>query len=218
LVLPAGALMFATVAWVLLDPARLAQLMSEEGAVEQLNGLLWFAAALAFALFARPDDLLSTRVSMVIMLVAFGARELDLHKTLTGKSVLKVSFYLERFPLHHKLVALVVLAVIFGALVLLFKRYARQVWSGFRAGDVVCTTVVIFVVIMAATKVLDRAINVLLADFAVVTPASLGALIGSIEESLEAALPLIASLGLAQHLGRQPQPSLLSAGTADLTS
>lgn len=202
-VLPIAAIVFAVCAWALLDRAPLHHLMNEEGPVEQLSWMFWFAAALAFAVLARPEDVLSTRVCLVVMLLAFGARELDLHKTLTGKSVLKVSFYFDKFPLHQKLVALAIVTIVVAALWVLLKRYARRVWRGCREGDTVCTTVLIFVVTLVVSKVLDRAINVLLVDYGVVTPKLTGALIGSLEETLELALPLIAGFGLAQHLLRR---------------
>ncbi len=140
------------------------------------------------------------RWALVVLMAAFGAREMDLHKAWTEKSVLKVSFYLENHPLHQKLVALAVLAAVIIGLGLLVRRHARSVWRGFRAGDTVCTTMLIFIVTMVVSKILDRSVNVLLVDYGIVTPAVTNALVGAIEEIVELSLPLIAGVGLAQHL------------------
>ncbi len=198
-----AALFFAGFVWALLDTTQRQYLMSEGGAIEQASWMLWLVMAFAFALLAKPGDRMSTRVALVVMMAAFAAREADLHKEITGKSVLKLSFYFQEFPLHQKLIAGVVVVAVLAAVGLLIKRYGHQVWRGARSGDIVCTTVLIFLISMVISKVLDRSVNVLLEDYGIAMPTRIGQLIGTTEESVEAVLPLVAAIGLLQHLGRR---------------
>ena len=197
------ALFFAGCVWAMLDATQRQHLMSERGPIEQASWMLWLVMAFAFALFAKPGDRVSTRVALVVMMAAFSAREADLHKEVTGKSVLKLSFYLQDFPLHQKLIAGVVVVAVLVAAGLLIKRYGKQIWRGARSGDVVCTTVLIFLFSMVISKVLDRSVNVLLEDYGIALPTQIGQLIGTTEESVEAVLPLVAAIGLLQHLRRR---------------
>lgn len=197
------ALFFSVCVWALLDATQRQHLMSEGGPIEQASWMLWLVMAFAFALLATPGDRVSTRVALVVMMVAFAAREADLHKEITGKSVLKLSFYFQEFPLHQKLIAAVAVVAVLAAAGLLIKRYGKQVWRGARSGDIVCTTVLIFLGSMVVSKVLDRSVNVLADDYGIALPAALGQLIGTTEETMEAMLPLVAAIGLLQHRRRR---------------
>lgn len=198
-----AALLFSGCVWTMLNATELHHLMHERGPVEQASWRLWLLMALAFAVLARPDDRAGTRVALAVMMAAFFAREEDFHKEFTGTSVLKVSFYFDAFALHQKLIAGLALVVVFAALAVLVKRHGKQVWRGIRRGDAVCTTVLIFVVSMVISKLLDRSMSVLEVDYGIVTPQRIGQLVGTIEESIEAVLPVIAGLGLMQHLRRR---------------
>lgn len=198
-----AALFFSVGVWALLDATQRQHLMSEGGPIEQASWLLWLVMALAFALLAKPGDRVSTRLALVVMMVAFAAREADLHKEITGKSVLKLSFYFQAFPLHQKLIAAVAVVAVLAAAGLLIKRYGTKVWQGARGGDIVCTTVLIFLFSMVVSKILDRSVNVLLEDYGIAMPTRIGQLIGTTEETMEAMLPLVAAIGLLQHRRRR---------------
>ena len=160
--------------------------------------------AAVFAFGTRLGGSAKTRAALVVMMLAFGAREMDLHKYWAGKNVLKVSFYLGSAPAHQKVVALALLAAIALALVTLLRHHGVEVWRGFRVGHPVFTMVVIFVVTMVITKILDRSVNTLAEDFGVLTPPSIGVLVGALEEIMELTPPMIAAIGWWQVSRSQP--------------
>lgn len=187
--------MFAVLLWVSLPGAEVGRLTTESGPVERATQWLYFVMAAVFAFGARLGGSAKTRAALVVMMLAFGAREMDLHKHWTGQSVLKLSFYLGSAPAHQKVVALALLAAIALALVTLLRRHGVEVWRGLRVGRPVSTTVVIFVVTMVITKILDRSVNTLAEDFGVLTPPSIGVLVGALEEIMELTPPMIAAIG-----------------------
>jgi hypothetical protein len=187
--------MFAVLLWVSLPSADIARLTSEGGPVERTSQWLYFVMAAVFAFGARLGASAKTRAALVVLMLAFGAREMDLHRYWTGKSVLKVSFYLGSAPAHQKVVALALLAAVALALVTLLRRHGVEVWRGLRLGRPVSTTVVIFVVTMVITKILDRSVNTLAEDFGVLTPPSIRMLVSALEEIMELSPPMVAAIG-----------------------
>lgn len=201
---PIIAAMCALLLWVSLPGAEVGRLTTEGGPVERTTVWLYFVMAAVFAFGARLVGRAKTRAALVVMMLAFGAREMDLHKYWTGKSVLKLSFYLGSAPAHQKVVALALVAAIALALVTLLQRHGVEVWRGFRVGRPVSTTVVIFVVTMVITKIFDRSMNVLAEDFGVLTPPSIGVLVGALEEIMELTPPMIAAIGWWQVSSARP--------------
>jgi hypothetical protein len=189
--------MFAVLLWASLPSADIARLTSEGGPVERTSQWLYFVMAAVFAFGARLGASAKTRAALVVLMLAFGAREMDLHKYWAGKSVLKLSFYLGSAPAHQKVVALALLAAIALALVTLLRRHGVEVWRGLRVGRPVSTTVVI-------TKILDRSVNTLAEDFGVLTPPSIGVLVGALEEIMELTPPMIAAIGWWQVSRSRP--------------
>lgn len=196
--------MFAVLLWVSLPSADIARLTSEGGPVERTSQWLYFVMAAVFAFGARLSASAKTRAALVVLMLAFGAREMDLHRYWTGKSVLKVSFYLGSAPAHQKVVALALLAAVALALVTLLRRHGVEVWRGFRVGRPVSTTVVIFIVTMVITKILDRSVNTLAEDFGVLTPPSIRMLVSTLEEIMELSPPMVAAIGWWQASRSRP--------------
>lgn len=186
---------FAVFLCMSLPGAELARLTTEGGPVELTTQWLYFVMAAVFAFGARLGSSIKTRAALVVMMLAFGAREMDLHRYWAGKSVLKVSFYLGDGPAHQKVVALALLATVALALVTLLRRHGVEVWRGFRVGHPVSTTVVIFVVTMVIAKILDRSVNTLAEDFGVLTPPSIRVLVSTLEEIMELSPPVVAAIG-----------------------
>jgi hypothetical protein len=139
LALPLGAALAALLLWLLLPTDEVRRLTAEGGPVERPTEWLWFAMAALFAAAASTRLDAASRAALVVMMLAFGAREMDLHKAYTGKSVLKVSFYLGEAPWRHKLIAIVVISLVAAALLVLLLRHARGVWQRFRHGDAAAT-------------------------------------------------------------------------------
>lgn len=196
---PVLTLMFAVALWLALEPATLKQLTTEGGFVERPTELLYFALAAMMWWWRRPDDDLLGWAALCVVFIAFGAREMDLHRAWTGGSMLKVSFYLREAPLLQKLISGAIVLVVAAAAMLLIRRHALGVWQALRRRETLATTVAVFFVTMVVSKVFDRSINILIEDFGVVTPVSIGVLVGAVEEILELSLPLVAAIGFVQH-------------------
>jgi hypothetical protein len=196
--------MFAVLLWASLAGTEVARLTSEGGPVERTTEWLYFVMAAVFAFGARLDGRAKTRAALVVMMLAFGAREMELHRYWTGKSVLKVSFYLGSAPAYQKIVALALVATVALALVTLLRRHGVEVWRGVRVGRPVSTTVVIFVVTILITKILDRSVNVLAEDFGVLTPPTIRVLVGALEEIIELSPPMVAAIGWWQVSRSRP--------------
>lgn len=193
---PAVTAVAATLFWWLLSPETLRWLIAENGPIEGTNAALYFVCGLVFLLTRRIEP--ATRVALGVLFAAFGAREMDWHKAFTGKSALKVSYYLGDAPLQQRLLAFVAVAAVAVAVLVLLLRQGRRTLQLWRRRDPVATSVVVFIVTMAVTKVLDRSINLLAEEAGIVFSASTGLLVGSLEETIELSLPLIALVAWAQ--------------------
>jgi hypothetical protein len=197
---PGIALIVAVVAILLglmLPVDQVAALMSEHGPVESATVAFYALAALLVALFPWRRLQRRHQLMLVILLGAFGARELDLHKSLTGSSMLRFSFYLSDAPLSHRVgSALVLIPVVISLLGL--ARQALPLLASVRRLEPAAVTVATFILTMLVSKVADRSINILAEDFTVVFAAATGAAVLSLEEVMEMCLPLLACLAWAQ--------------------
>lgn len=185
-----------------LPPARVIELMGEEGPVEQLTALGFFLLAPLVWLLRRRSDPLPTLAALAAVFLAFGAREMVWHKVWTGTSVLRVSYYTGPAPLQHKLVALAVLAVFVLALGRLVLRHARPTWQALCRGEPVAVSVAVFLATIVLAKGLDRSYSILTEDFGWPLTIGVQAAINALEECLELTLALIALLGLWQNRQR----------------
>jgi hypothetical protein len=138
------------------------------------------------------------RLAFVLLMFFAAAREFDAHKLFTGRSVLKVSWYLGPAPWLHKLIAAALVAVLAWALCRVARAAIaawRQDWRRHASWAVTGATLV---VVGVATKVLDRALNVLHEIAGVSASASERALRTSLEEGLELLLPVLVAFTLWQ--------------------
>ncbi|MBK1614262.1 hypothetical protein CKO44_12370 [Rubrivivax gelatinosus] len=193
---PIAAAIAATLFWLLLSPETLRWLKAENGPIEGTNAALYFVCALVFLLSPRIQA--PTRLALAVLFAGFGAREMDWHKAFTGKSVLKVSYYLGDAPWQTRLFAFLAVAAVALAVLTLLLRQARPLLQLWQRRDPVATSVVIFIVTMVITKLLDRSLNLLVEEAGIVFPPAVGLLVGSLEETIELSLPLIALVAWAQ--------------------
>ncbi|MCC9595166.1 MULTISPECIES: hypothetical protein [unclassified Rubrivivax] len=193
---PAVTAVAATLFWLLLSPETLRWLIAENGPIEGTNAALYFVCSLIFLLTRRIEP--ATRAALGVLFAAFGAREMDWHKALTGKSVLKVSYYLGDAPWQQRLLAFIAVALVAAAVLTLLLRQAGPLLHHWRRRDPVASSVVVFAVTMFITKVIDRMENLLAEDWGIVFAPETGLLIGSLEETIELSLPLIALVAWAQ--------------------
>lgn len=193
---PLAAAVAATLFWLLLDTDTLRWLKAENGPIEGTNAALYFVCALVFLLSRRIEP--ATRLALAVLFCGFGAREMDWHKAFTGKSVLKVSYYLGDAPWQQRLVALVAVGAVALAVLTLLLRQAPRLQRYWQRRDAVATSVVVFIVTMAGSKLIDRMENLLAEEAGIVFSPSTGLLIGSLEETIELSLPLIALVAWLQ--------------------
>lgn len=216
LVVVATFLLAAFCCWWSWSPAESRVHLYEDGLVERATATLYLVAAAAVwivALRARDSGVpLKTWLALSTLFCAFGLREMDWHKAWTGTSILKVSYYLQAGPLRPRLFALLALLPIVLAVLHLLVRYARVAWAAFRRGDTLACTTVVFVCTMAATKVLDRSLNLVREVVGYRFPPEAHTLVSPFEEITELALPVLLLLGLLQFASRQMRSSPADAG------
>lgn len=195
-------LAFAALALVigLLVPATVpSSFLEEDGPVENATIVLYLLAAAWVVLRRLPALTPVDKLALVILLLAFAAREADLHKAMFGISILKGSFYSRVGSPGQITAALGALLPIAAAVAWLAVRTWRR-WPARAArwrGAIV--TGVTFAVVMVVSKMFDRLPDTLLATGLLTdVPQTLRHMLQAEEEVLEAALPLLAMLGLAQ--------------------
>lgn len=194
----------AHLVWAVLPAPATMALMSEHGPVEGLNAALYVVAAVLIVAWRRPEDDGRLWVSLVVVMLAFAAREMDWHKAFTGTSVLKFSFVLRDGQPLHRVVAAVVLLPVALACAYLVVRQGPSVLRGLRRGDPVAVTVLTFAVTLVVGKVADRAPALLAEEYGIVLSATVRAWQSAIEEVMELALAFLVALGAWQHRCRDP--------------
>lgn len=194
--LVAIATLVALTAWLVLPAGQVIDLMSETGPIEALSAWGFLLAAVAPWWLHPPRAPLRLLLALSVMLLAFGLRELDWHKVWTGTSMLRVSFYYGPAPLLQKLVSLAALATIAGAALWLLRHTTRPAWRAWTERRPAAVALAMFLVLMAASKVVDRSLNLVFEWSNWAAPQGLIALQLAIEETWELALPVLALLAL----------------------
>lgn len=185
-------------------PADIARaLASEQGPIETLQALLLFAVAAGIWLAWRQADDAMTAMALSTLLTAMAARELEWHRAWTSGNVLKLSFYFGPAAASEKIAgaaALIAMAIAAGYLV---KRHARWAIGALRERDPLAFTIAMFLVSLAATRLVDKSLRFAEKWFG--WSASPSAIVAKlvVEEVLELAIPLLALLGLLQHRARR---------------
>jgi hypothetical protein len=196
--LPVVTFLAVTLAWVALPASRLAAFVAEGGPVENATAVLYGVAMAAVLVAARSGSGWKTPAALVIAIAGLVARELDLHRTATDDSVLRVSYYFGPSALPPKLFALAVIGLFLLAVVYLTVRHAGPLLRGLKQADALAVTVLAFFLTGVVAKAFDRGVGVLVEDFRIILPVPAAVWAQSIEEALEACLPLLIMLGAHQ--------------------
>ncbi|WP_337878120.1 hypothetical protein [Caldimonas sp.] len=188
--------------WLVLPAPLTMALMSERGPVEGLNAGLYVLGAVLIVAWRRPEDDWRLWTALVIVMLAFAAREMDWHRAFTGTSVLKFSFFLRDGQPVHRVVAALVLAPVAWACAHLCLQQGPRVLRGLRRRDPVAVTVLIFALTLVVAKTADHAPAILAESWGIVLSPSVRAWQTSVEEVMELALAFLVALGAWQHRSR----------------
>lgn len=205
--LPLATIFGATLAWIALPADRLAALVAEDGLVENATAVL-YVVAMAFVLFcARAAADWKTPTALLIGIAGLLARELDLHRTAANDSVLRVSFYYGHAPLQTRLFALATVGLFLLAVAYLALRHTLPLLRALKQAHPLAVTVLVFFVTGIVAKSFDRGVGVLKEDFGVALSLPAAVWAQSIEETLEACLPLLVMIGAQQVRRARGGPS-----------
>jgi hypothetical protein len=164
-------------------------------------------AAVVALLLLRPLRWRVVSISLACLLLA--GREADLHKAFTHDSVTKINYFLNAgYPLGERILAglaLLAIAALVVDMAIAVIRFAidDELFSYSWA----CVGAVVMG-LLAGLKVLDRSEAWLYEKFAIDLSPVVGQTIGTIEEGLECALPLIVIFAIS--LVRDPRPAAAS--------
>lgn len=172
--------------------------MVEGGAIENWTLFAYGAAIVATCLCLHLAEDKLAAGALLLVLVFLGAREMDLHLSVTGTSILRLSFYLTGAFTLQKATALAIVALFGACLLWVWLRHSRFLIRDFRAGSPGAVAAVTFGVTAAVAKLLDRTVSVVKQDFGLPVTDAAAALVVSIEEMLELALPLVVVLAAVQ--------------------
>lgn len=195
---PAVAIVVATLAWLVLPANLLAEFVAESGPVESATAILYGIAMVAIVLATRSGSGWKTPTALLIGVTGLVARELDLHRTATNDSVLRVSYYFGAAPLQTKLFALAAVGLFLAAVGYLVTRHAITLLRALKQAHPLATTVLNFFLTGIVAKAFDRGVGMLVEDFGVALPLTAAVWAQSIEETLEACLPLLIMIGSYQ--------------------
>ena len=192
----------ALVCWWVLPPADMLEFVAENGMVESMT-VFFYVVAIAVVLFAGTQMKGSTKCAVVIMLAYMCMREMDLHKSVSSESILKSRFWLgSHIPVTDKLLAVLILLPILWMLFHFIKNCAgtffRELFS--REGHAI--TILVFFIVLAVSKCIDRSLNVLTELYHMHFPDWLVALQVSQEEFLECLLPILIIVACWQYMQR----------------
>lgn len=205
--LPVVTIVAATLAWAVLPANSLAAFVAEGAPVENATAVLYGIAMATVVVAAWPGSGWKTPAALVIGSAGLVARELDLHRTAPNDSVLRVSFYYGHAPLPTKLFALAVMGLFLLAVGYLTVRHAGPLLRALKQARPVAITVLVFFLTGIAAKAFDRGVGMLMEDFRVVLSVPVTVWAQTIEETLEACLPLLIMLGAYQvQSGRTSVP------------
>jgi hypothetical protein len=199
-VLSPAAAAVASVLWLLLPTGNVTALMAEGGVIEVWTLYAYGLAALAVGLTLRVAVDKVAAGAILLVLGFLGAREMDLHLSLTGTSILRLSYYLQGPFSAEKAAALGTVMTFLVCVGYLWRRNAASFWRNVRSGEALALSAFAFFLTAIGAKILDRAVNVLRQDFGIDVPAATAALVLSLEETLELALPLIVVVAAVQYL------------------
>ncbi|MBX3355967.1 MAG: hypothetical protein KF724_09745 [Phycisphaeraceae bacterium] len=167
----------------------------EESVIEFASVGLWVAAAIAIPVFLRRAS--AAVVAGMLLCLGAAARELDFHKRFTEIGLFKLKFFLSPdIGVGAKVCGVLVILVLAASIVLV----GRAIWlhlrasGGWRSEWARCAALALGLLLFA--KSLDAAPSTL-KSAGVMLSGSVTRMMGSVEEHMEAAAPLIVVVGLA---------------------
>lgn len=182
-------IIFLLMGWLLQLPAPVAKsYVVENGPIEGLSVLGWFAAAFALAAVSRRAGWRDGYLGAWALCLA-GFRELDFQKRFTTMGVSKIKFYLSPdVPATEKITVVVVLLLCLFPVFIFLKRNLPLLISQVRAKFAPALALVVTVALVVMSKMLDRLPNAIREE-GYVFPVDLGMTLGVIEEVVELGLP-----------------------------
>jgi hypothetical protein len=198
-----GAAVLAGVAWLLLPTSTIAAVVVENGLVEWATVAVYGMAIVVLCWNRRAVSDRRAWAALLVVVLAFAAREMDLHVAWTGISTLKVRFYLGDAPLHQKIIGFLAAAATGVALLYLVVRQGMPTLRRLRQQNPYAITTVVFFGTLVVSKMLDRSFSVLTEDYGVAISESVRVLVQATEEMLELALPALIALGVLQGRRRE---------------
>lgn len=196
---PLGALLCATLGWLVLPVPTTAGLVEEGGPIETATWAAYGLALLALGLHREVATDRRSWAAVLVVATALAARELDQHVAWTDYSVLKVSFYLGAAPVGQKIVASLFVFGFLAALAYLLVKRGAAMRTALRQRDPCAVTVTVFLATLLVSKMLDRSVSLLVQDLGVSVTLAARVLVQAIEEMLELALPLLLLVGCLQQ-------------------
>jgi hypothetical protein len=209
--LAVAVLLAAWVFWALWPSVLVAAAMSEGGHVENLTVAGYGIAAAAAWVLRDRRWRPGLAMALVVVLLAFGARELDWHRSWTGVSVLKLSFYFGSHSIASKLMSAMLVGIVAVAMAYVALWGAGPLRNALRQRRPVAITVATFLVVMVVSKLIDRSLNLFLEIAGRQFDLSERARQLALEESLELLLPVFVVVALLQHARRPPVTSVAAA-------
>jgi len=172
-------------------PPEISELQtSEEGMIEQLSTISWFAAAGLMAVYVWQS---AWRPGMwaVLLLVCCALREMDYHRIFTGQSLLSSRFYFKgQVPWEQRLLGLAIIALLTYAVWCFFRAALPRWWQGLKRKEGPALAVAAVFGLGLLSKGIDR-LHGTLSDFGLWHERSLPITFAIVEEVLELGMPLL---------------------------
>jgi hypothetical protein len=138
-----------------LDPALKPLVIKEGGIIETASAVGYFLAVLAMWTFGGWQAI-KRNWSLVILLLAFGSRELDFDKRFTSEKIFNLRMYTgDEAPFGEQLLGLSIIALLLFALFTAYKRYGSDFKSGLRQLKFIPVSIAVGVALMVLSKSLD---------------------------------------------------------------
>ncbi|PWG63115.1 hypothetical protein [Sediminicurvatus halobius] len=199
---------------VFLDAGVRSRIFAESGPFETASEWFWFALAVACLWLLRATPRGGIALGLAALLA--GLREAEMHKALTADSIFKTNYYLDSAaPLWEKALGGAVALGAIGLVVYLGVRAWRLLLREGNWRTPWGLVVAVGALALPVLKVIDRAPALLVQHFGLALPAAIKDVMGSVEEGVEMALPLLFLAALRMATANQPAPATRHAVTGD---
>lgn len=187
-----------------LPPELFKPLFSEQGPFEEMSMVLWvvLGAMLLFHDFRSPRVL-----ALAALAFLFAGREADLHKAYTVMSIEKIKFYLSPdVPVIQKILGGIVLLGCIGLILHLAQLCHRYFYRQGGLRTPVGQVLLLPVLMLPASKIIDRFASQVYEIFGVRLPVTLGQVVSSLEEGIEMAMPVLFIVALMLYRAGRREP------------